>query len=445
MQTATAIPTRIERQLDDRLLLPGDRRYDEARTVWNSMVDRFPAAVFPCAGVADVRAAVRLARESDLEIGVRCGGHNIAGLSVPDGGLMIDLRPMGSVTIDPRRRRARVQGGALLGSLDRAAQAHGLATTAGNVSHTGVGGLALGGGMGWLARQHGLTCDNVVAYTLVTAEGEVLKVSAEERPDLFWGLRGGGGNFGIVTEFEFRLHPVETEALSVQLSYPADEAAEVIAGWRELAVKAPREATFTADLSGGRVDLGYVWVGELQHAMRPLSALRMLGRPTAERVQRLSYLALQRRDDSVQGHAVRRYWKGHYLADLPDDAIAALLAERDESSPGVSLQTYGGAIAEVADADSAFSHRGAQFEYVAAMGWIDAEQDEARREATRSHAARIEPFACGAYVNALSDEGAGGVRRAYSAAKLARLTSLKDSYDPDNVFHLNHNIAPSGR
>jgi FAD/FMN-containing dehydrogenase len=445
MQTTTARPTRLDRQLDDRLLLPGGRRYDEARTVWNSMVDRFPAAVFPCAGVADVRAAVRLARESDLEIGVRCGGHNIAGLSVPDGGLMIDLRPMGSVTIDPRRRRARVQGGALLGSLDRAAQAHGLATTAGNVSHTGVGGLALGGGMGWLARQHGLTCDNVVAYTLVTAEGEVLKVSAEERPDLFWGLRGGGGNFGIVTEFEFRLHPVETEALSVQLSYPADEAAEVIAGWRELAVKAPREATFTADLSGGRVDLGYVWVGELQHAMRPLSALRMLGRPTAERVQRLSYLALQRRDDSVQGHAVRRYWKGHYLADLPDDAIAALLAERDESSPGVSLQTYGGAIAEVADADSAFSHRGAQFEYVAAMGWIDAEQDEARREATRSHAARIEPFACGAYVNALSDEGAGGVRRAYSAAKLARLTSLKDSYDPDNVFHLNHNIAPSGR
>jgi FAD/FMN-containing dehydrogenase len=444
MQTTTARPTR-DRQLDDRLLLPGDRRYDEARTVWNSMVDRFPAAVFPCAGVADVRAAVRLARESDLEIGVRCGGHNIAGLSVPDGGLMIDLRPMGSVTIDPRRRRARVQGGALLGSLDRAAQAHGLATTAGNVSHTGVGGLTLGGGMGWLARQHGLTCDNVVAYTLVTAEGEVLKVSAEERPDLFWGLRGGGGNFGIVTEFEFRLHPVETEALSVELSYAADEAAEVFAGWRELAVKAPREATFTANLSGGRVDLGYVWVGELRHAMRPLSELRTLGRPTAERVQRLSYLALQRRDDSVQGHAVRRYWKGHYLADLPDDAIAALLAERDESSPGVSLQTYGGAIAEVADADSAFSHRGAQFEYVAAMGWVDAEQDVARREATRSHAARIEPFACGAYVNALSDEGAGGVRRAYSAAKLARLTSLKDSYDPDNVFHLNHNIAPSGR
>jgi len=445
MQATNEIPTRLYPQLDDRLRLPGDRGYDEARTVWNSMVDRFPAAVFPCAGVADVRAAVRLARESNLEIGVRCGGHNIAGLSVPEGGLMIDLRPMCSVTIDRGRRRAWVQGGALLGVLDRAAQAHGLATTAGNVSHTGVGGLALGGGMGWLARRHGLTCDNVVSYTLVTAEADVLRVSADERPDLFWGLRGGGGNFGVVTGFEFRLHPVASEALSVELSFVADEAAEVIAGWRELAVKAPREATFTADLSGGRVDLGYVWVGDLRQATVPLDELRALGRPTAERVERLSYLALQRRDDSAQGHAVRRYWKGHYLADLPDDAIAALLADRDESSPDVSLQTYGGAIAEVADVDSAFSHRGAQFEYVAAMGWVDADQDDDRREMTRRHAARIEPFACGAYVNALSDEGASGVRRAYSAAKLARLTSLKDAYDPDNVFHLNHNIVPTGR
>ncbi|MFZ0388761.1 MAG: FAD-binding oxidoreductase [Solirubrobacteraceae bacterium] len=445
MKTTTALPTHPHRRLDDRLLLAGDHGYDEARTVWNSMIDRRPAAVFPCAGVADVRAAVRLARKADLEIGVRCGGHNIAGLSVPDGGLMIDLRPMGRVTIDSDRRRARVQGGALLGALDRAAQAHGLATTAGNISHTGVGGLALGGGMGWLARRHGLTCDNVVSYTLVTAEGDVLRVSAEERPDLFWGLRGGGGNFGVVTEFEFRLHPVTSETLSVQLSFAADEAAEVIAGWRELALRAPHEATFTADLSGGRVDLGYVWVGGLRHATRALSELRTFGRPTAERVERLSYLALQRRDDSAQGHAVRRYWKGHYLTDLPDAAIAALLTGRDESSPDVSLQAYGGAIAEVPDTDSAFSHRGAQFEYVAAMGWIDAEQDEARRAATRRHAARIEPFACGAYVNALSDEGASGVRRAYSATKLARLTSLKDAYDPGNVFHLNHNIAPSGQ
>jgi FAD/FMN-containing dehydrogenase len=401
--------------------------------------------VFRCASVGDVRAAVRLARDSDLEIGVRCGGHNIAGLSVPDGGLMIDLRPLSSVRVDPLRRRARVQGGALLGALDRAAQAHGLATTAGNVSHTGVGGLTLGGGMGWLARQHGLTCDNVVSYTLVTAEGEVVRASAEEHPDLFWGLRGGGGNFGIVTEFEFRLHPVGTRALSVELSFKASEAAEAMAGWRELALSAPREATFTATLHGRRVDLGYVWVGEMRQATRPLARLRKLGVPIEERVEELSYLALQSRDDSVEGYSVRRYWKGHYLPALPDEAIAALLVDRAESDPNLSLQAYGGAIGEVADADSAFGHRLTQFEYVAATGWAEAEEDEARIDATRRQAGRIEPFAAGAYVNALSDEGAGGVRRAYPAAKLARLTALKETYDPGNVFHLNHNIVPGER
>src|SRR5690242_2837019 len=200
-------------RFDGRLLMPGDAGYDTARTVWNAMVDRRPRMIVRAAGVADVVAAVRLARELDLEIGVRCGGHNAAGFAVPDGGLMIDLTLMGGVRIDPARRRARVQGGALLGALDRASQAYGLATTAGNVSHTGVGGLTLGGGMGWLARRHGLACDNVLSYELITAAGELVRASATENPDLYWGLRGGGGNFGIVTQFEFRLHPVGTRAL----------------------------------------------------------------------------------------------------------------------------------------------------------------------------------------------------------------------------------------
>jgi FAD/FMN-containing dehydrogenase len=444
MKTTTKSPAPISRRLDQRLLRPGQAAYEEARTIWNSMVDHRPAAILPCHDAADVRAAICLARESGLEIGVRCGGHSIAGHAVPDGGLMLDLRPMSAVRIDPRRRRAWVQGGALLGALDRAAQAHGLATTAGNVSHTGVGGLTLGGGMGWLARKHGLACDNVISYTLVTAEGEILRVSAEEHPDLYWGLRGGGGNFGIVTEFEFRLHPVGTRALSVELSFAAADAGEAFAGWRELALAAPREATFTASLAGDRVDLGYVWVGEMSGALRPLADLRKLGRPSEERVEPLSYLDLQSRDDTTQGHAVRRYWKGHYLAALPDAAIAEMLAERGPSSPNVSLQTYGGKVAEVADADSAFGHREASFEYVAAAGWTEAEEDEARIAALRRHASRVEPYACGAYVNALGDEGLAGVKRAYPAAKLARLTALKDAYDPDNVFHLNHNIAPSG-
>ncbi len=441
--TTIASPTSLPHRLGCDLLTPGDPGYDESRSVWNAMIDRRPAVIARCRSSADVVAGVRFAREHDLEIGVRCGGHNIAGLAVPDGGLMIDLRAMCGVTIDPERRRARVQGGALLGALDRSAQRFGLATTAGNVSHTGVGGLTLGGGMGWLARRCGLTCDNVVAYTVVTAEGEVLRATAEEHPELFWGLRGGGGNFGIVTEFEFRLQPVDGRTLVAELSFAESGATEAISGWRELALNAPREATFTATLTDDRLELGYVWVGDPAGGARLLPALRALGHTVAEKVTVPSYLELQRRDDSVEGHAQRRYWKGHYLPTLPEAAIDAMLTSR-RPELGISLQTYGGAIAEVDDHASAFSHRATQFEYVVATRWTDPDEDEARTETTRRCAAGLDPFAGGAYVNVLNDEGRAGLQRAYSTEKLTRLTALKDAYDPDNVFHLNHNIIPSG-
>src|ERR1051326_2335836 len=220
--TAQSPATTVHRShFDGQVLTPGSRGYDAARSVWNGMIDRHPKLIVRCASARDVVTAVRTAREQDLEIGVRCGGHNIAGLAVPHGGLMIDLTAMGRVVVDPIRRRARVQGGAMLGALDRATQPFGLATTAGNVSHTGVGGLTLGGGMGWLARQHGLTCDNVVSFEVVTADGRLVRASADENPDLFWGLRGGGGNFGIVVEFELRLHPVGTRSLAAGLTLPA--------------------------------------------------------------------------------------------------------------------------------------------------------------------------------------------------------------------------------
>src|SRR5690349_792493 len=211
--------------LEGDLLLPSDAGYDEARTVWNALVDLRPAMIVRCAGAGDVVAAVRTARDLDLEIGIRCGGHSALGFAVPDQGLMIDLSPMGAVRVDPVRQRAWVQGGALLGALDRAAQQYGLATTAGNVSHTGVGGLTLGGGMGWLARQYRLTCDNVISFEVVTADGEVVRASRHSHPDLYWALRGGGGNFGVVTEFEFRLHPAGTRALLAELSFPVSAAA----------------------------------------------------------------------------------------------------------------------------------------------------------------------------------------------------------------------------
>jgi FAD/FMN-containing dehydrogenase len=449
MTTTSQLPaTTVHRsRFDGQVLTPGARGYDSARSVWNGMIDHRPKLIVQCASVHDVVTAVRHAREHDLEIGVRCGGHNIAGLAVPDGGLMIDLTPLRRVTVDPVTRRARVQGGAMLGALDRAAQSFGLATTAGNVSHTGVGGLTLGGGMGWLARQHGLACDNVVSCTVVTADGDVVRASADERPDLFWGLRGGGGNFGIVVEFEFRLHPVGTRALAVELTFPLDRAGAALRGWRDLAEEAARQATLTAGISADTATLGYVWVGDPGAGRAMLPALRSIGEPDGEVVRELSYTELQTRDDSIEGHTRRRYWKGHYLPELSDGAIGALVDRdpADPTLPGVSLQAYGGAIADIDDDATAFSHRRTRFEYVAAVGWSDPAEDGLRMGAARQAAAKLEPFATGAYVNALSDEGALGVRRAYSEAKRARLTAVKDAYDPDNVFHLNHNIVPTRR
>jgi FAD/FMN-containing dehydrogenase len=354
------------------------------------------------------------------------------------------------------QRRAWVQGGALLGALDAASQRYGLATTAGNVSHTGVGGLTLGGGMGWLARQCGLACDNVISYQVVTAAGDIVRASPAEHPDLFWGLRGGGGNFGVVTEFQFRLHPVGTQAMAAEFSFPVRRALRALSGWRDLLSSAPRQATLTADVGrDGMATLGFAWVGDLAPGRRLLQAMRALGRPAGERVQELPYLELQRRSDSVQQHALRRYSKGHYLKELPDEALEAFLArgagpreaenERGELLPNVGLVAYGGAIADVPDEDSPFSHRDALVEYGAGTSWSDAAEDQDRVAAARRSAAALSPYASGAYVNFLSDEGADSMLHAYSAEKLARLTAVKDAYDPENVFHLNHNIKPAPR
>jgi FAD/FMN-containing dehydrogenase len=455
----------LRRDFAGHILLPGEDLYDEARRVWNATVDKRPAIIARCATAADVAAAVRFGRARDLEIGVRCGGHSVLGISIPEGGLMVDLSLLRSVRVDPDRRRARVQGGALLGGLDRAAQAFGLATTAGNVSDTGVGGLTLGGGMGWLARQLGLACDNVARYEIVTADGEILHVSESENADLFWGLRGGGGNFGVVTEFEFRLHPVGTAALTVDLFYTPDEARAALHGWRDLIGDAPRQATLTAWV-GTTADwpflepelrdrpmasVGYVWVGDPEEGRKLVPALRDVARPATERIQELSYLELQSIEDEQQRQRLRRYWKGHYLRELSVEAIDAFLSrgapEADDAEhvalPYAGLQTYGGAIADVSDDETAFGHRDALVEFVAVSRWTDPTEDEMRVSAARRFGAAIEPFASGVYVNDLADEGEGGVRRAYGSAKMARLTDLKDRYDPQNIFHLNHNIRPN--
>jgi hypothetical protein len=438
---------RLRRRFGGQVLLPGEPGYHEARQVWNAMVDRRPAAIARCASVADVAAAVGFARGRGLEIGVRCGGHSVLGISVPEGGLMVDLRPLRTVRVDPGRRRAWVAGGALLGDLDRAAQAYGLATTAGNVSHIGVGGLTLGGGMGWLARRYGLACDNVARFQVVTADGEIVYASRSENPDLDWGLRGGGGNFGVVTEFEFDLHQVGTAALIADLWYPRQNAAAAMRNWRDLIPHAPAQATFTAwaGMTGQAPSLppevwnrpmaavGYVWVGDLEQGRRLVPALRAAAPPLAERVMELTYLELQRFEDEQQRHRLRRYWKGHFLRELGDGAIDAFLSRGGDDPallPYGSLQSYGGAVAEVGDAETAFSHRDALVEFVAVAGWTDPAEDQPRMSAARRYAGAVEPFSSGVYVNALTDEGQVGVQRAYGAGKLARLAALKGPLRP---------------
>ena len=463
MATDSQDLARLRHRFQGRVLLPDEDGYHQARRVWNAMVDRRPAVIARCASPADVAAAVGFARARDLEIGVRCGGHSVLGVSVPEGGLMVDLTPLGAVRVDPDRRRAWVQGGALLGDLDRAAQPYGLATTAGNISHTGVGGLTLGGGMGWLARRFGLACDNVARFEVVTADGELLHASESEDPELFWGLRGGGGNFGVVTEFEFDLHQVGTAALVVDLFFAPQEAPAALRRWRGLLAEAPRQATLTAwvgdtgafpwlpPVARNRpmASVGYVWVGDPEQGRGLLAALRNGASPLAERVQELSYLELQQMDDAGHRHGVRRYWKGHFLRELDDAAVDTFLARGDGDGGGdpallpyAGLQSYGGAVAEVGDDETAFSHRDALVEFVAVANWTDPAEDQPRMSAARRYAGAVEPFASGVYVNALGDEGEEGVQRAYGADKLARLAALKDRYDPENVFHLNHNIRP---
>jgi FAD/FMN-containing dehydrogenase len=446
-------------ELDAEVVLPDDPQYARCRRVWNAMVDHRPQMIVRCTTRDDVAAGIRYAQERDWEIGVRCGGHSIVGHGVPDGGMMLDLTPMGGVTVDPGARRARVQGGAPLGALDLASTKHGLATTAGNVSHTGVGGLTLGGGMGWLARQYGLTCDNVMSFEMVTAEGRTVRASAEENPELFWGLRGGGGNFGVVTEFEFQLHPVVDKTLQAILWFPLDRALDAMRGWRNLLATAPRQATFTAwvgDVDDGEpmVNLGFVWVGDPAGCDALLAELRSIGRSASEELHERSYLALQQIDDyDLEAPAFRRYWKGHYLRELPDEALEAFILRGSPDGgdsgngglPYASLQAYGGAIADVPDEATAFSQRDALVEFVAASRWNDSAEDEQRITLGRRYGSAMAPFASGAYVNALVDEGLAGVQRAYGAAKLARLTALKDAWDPHNVLHLNQNIAPSSQ
>jgi FAD/FMN-containing dehydrogenase len=451
-----AAMSELSAQVRGQVLGPQDPDYDAARSVWNAMIDRRPAVIVRSRGVADVMTAVRFARQHDLEISVRGGGHNVAGRAVTEGGMMIDASPMRGVRVDLRRRVVQVQAGALLGDVDHETQAHGLVTPAGVMSETGVAGLALGGGWGWLSRRLGMTVDNLVAAELVTAEGTLVRVDDDEHPELAWGLRGGGGNFGIVTSFEFALHQVGPSVLAGPLLFDVSAAAEVLRGWRELMAEAPDElgsiAGFSllgdtpavdAELRGRTVlSLMMVWSGDHDEGQQVLRPLRDRVPPLADLVGPMRYTALQSAGDAKQRDGHRVYVTSNYLAALPDAAIDTIVAHVDPmptpwSSAG--LIAMGGAINRVPVEATAFPHRQTAFEFDISPKWEHAADDERHLAWARAFNEAVAPYVTGGvYGNVPSAERA---RDAYGR-NFDRLARLKADWDPDNVFHLNQNVPP---
>jgi FAD/FMN-containing dehydrogenase len=442
------------------VIRPGDSGYDEARIVWNGMIDRRPALIVRPTTTDDVASALRFARERDLVVAVRGGGHSIPGLSTCDGGVVIDLCRMRGASVDPRAHTARVGGGALLGELDDAAQQHGLVCPVGVVSHTGVGGLTLGGGMGRLQRRFGLTIDNLLAMELVTADGRVVRASEDEHPELFWGMRGAGPNFGIVTAFDFRLHPLEGTVTHGFVAHPADRAEALAERYRELVETGP-DALFAAfgvelalpdeyppEVAGGTV--AYVAVlhsGPAADAERDLAGLRGLGGAALDSIETKSYLATQHLYDEATAWGHRFSMRSAFLHSLPDQVVSAWVERVGRVPEGAngaySVWSCGGAIAAVSDTDTAFTGRDALYWASGEIVWNEPELDGTCRAWGREALVEARPYeTSGRYVNDVAEVADGLTRAIYGDAKYERLVALKREWDPDNVFRLNQNIRP---
>jgi FAD/FMN-containing dehydrogenase len=435
------------------IVRPNDSAYDAARAVWNSMIDRRPALIVRPTGTDDVVAALRFAREQELVIAVRCGGHSIPGFSTCDDGIVIDLSRMRGADVDPERRTARVRGGSLLAELDDAAQAHRLVCPVGVVSHTGVAGLTLGGGMGRLQRKLGLTIDSLLAVELVTADGRVVRASEDENPELFWGMRGAGANFGIVTSFDFHLHPFEGVVTHGTVTHPIERAEELAERYRELVEDGPDELWTSfgmavgEDARGPVASVSVLHSGSSADAERDLAGLRALDDPLEDSVQSRPYLASQRLFDAPMEWGQRFSMKSLFLASLPK-ALVREWADQvsrvpDGAEGGFSVWAWGRAIAAVSEEQTAFTGRHAAFWAAAEIVWKDGTLDDACRSWARAAADTAAPHASvGRYVNDVTEVGGDVARMIYGDAKYERLVALKREWDPDNVFRLNQNIRP---
>jgi FAD/FMN-containing dehydrogenase len=461
MATSEATIRNWGRDLRGRLLFPGDDGYDGARRVWNAMIDRRPAVIVRPADAADVARAVTFARENGLLLSIRGGGHNAAGNAVCDGGMMLDLSMMTDLRVDASARTARAAGGLTWAPVDAATQAHGLAVTGGQVSHTGIAGLTLGGGLGNIMRKHGLTIDNLLSVDVVLADGRAVTASARENPDLFWALRGGGGNFGVATSFEYRLHPVGPVVLGGMVIHPPDRGAELLRFLRGFVTSAPDElgltvafltappAPFVPEPARGKPIVAVLCChcGSIEDATRDLAPLRAWGPPVADLIQPMPYVAVQQLVDAgVEYGAHHVYLKSDHLADLADPAIDTIVEHAAKmTSPAsiVLVLPLGGAVARVADDATAFGHRSAGWDYNAYALWTDPREADRHIGWARAFSAAMQPFSIGAYVNEMVDEGEERVRAAYPPATYRRLAELKKKYDPTNLFRLNQNIRPA--
>ena len=445
------------------VLEPRDAGYDEARLIWNGVIDRRPALIARCTGTADVVAAVRHARDCGLEVSIRGGGHGVGGFAVADGALMIDLSPMKGIHVDPDTKTVWAQAGVVLGELDHETQAHGLAVPVGINTTTGLAGLTLGGGIGWLMRRHGLTIDNLISVELVTADGDIVRASETDNAELFWGVRGAGANFGVVTAFTYRAHPLGPIVLAGPMVWAMEDAPEVLRGYRQLCEALPDEITTIAGL---RLAPPAAWIPEDLHrqpilqiaacyagavedgevALRPL---RALGRPLVDALAPRPFVEHQALLDASVPKGWHYYWKSHDLPPLKDDIIDIVV---DHSTRITSPRSYsliphlGGAVARVAEDATAYSHRDATHAININGVWLPEDPEPDRHIAwVRGLFAALEPYAVGVYVNFLGAEGSGRVQAAYGRDKYERLVALKTSWDPSNFFHLNQNIQPRSR
>jgi FAD/FMN-containing dehydrogenase len=451
----------LARTVDGDLIVPGDPRYDAARRVWNGEIDRCPRLIARCTSATDVRAVLALASQRGLPVSIRGGGHSVAGHGVCDGGLSVDLSLMRGVQVDRRTGLVAVQGGATWADVDRATQPHGSAVPGGIVSHTGVGGLTLGGGLGYLVRRYGLTIDSLIDADVVTAEGNHITADRSTEPELFWGLRGGGGNFGVVTRFGFRLRPVGPSVLAGMVVYPFADAPAVLAGYKDVVEQAPDELGTVVNLRlcpsapglpagwHGRPVIAIVacWSGNARVGRAQLRPLRELASPVADTIAQISYQQLQQLADVSVPHGDHYYWRSVDLGPLTRDVIEAIVAgAAGITSPksAVPLYDLGGAASRVPAGDSAYGPRDARHNLSMFAGWTPADPDRDRHVGwVRSFSQAMTPYARGRYVNFLSDEGADAVRATYGE-RWQRLVALKRRFDPDNLFRYNHNVSPAG-